>query len=136
MTTPRSPVDSGSSFDMSAVASRSMLKEPIRLTLITLVEIRERHRAVAADHPLGDADAGAIHQHPRRAMRLGRRGDGGFGGGGIGDVAGHRHAADFGGHGFGELGVEVEDRDLGALRRQPARGAAPSPDAPPVTMAA
>ena len=36
ITTPRSPVASGSSFDISAVASRSMLKEPIRLTLITL----------------------------------------------------------------------------------------------------
>ena len=36
ITTPRSPVDSGSSFDMSAVASRSMLNEPIRLTWITL----------------------------------------------------------------------------------------------------
>ena len=35
MTTPRSPVDNGSSFDMPDVASRSMLKEPIRLTLIT-----------------------------------------------------------------------------------------------------
>jgi hypothetical protein len=35
ITTPRSPVSSGSSFDISAVASRSMLNEPIRLTFIT-----------------------------------------------------------------------------------------------------
>ena len=36
ITTPRSPLASGSSFDIGAVASRSMLNEPIRLTLITL----------------------------------------------------------------------------------------------------
>ncbi len=80
-----------------------------------LVEIGKRHRAFAADHPLGDADAGAIHQHPRRAMGLGRRGDGGFRGGRVGDVADHRDAADLGGDAFGELGVEVAHGDLGAL---------------------
>src|ERR1700742_362976 len=36
MTTPRSPVASGCSFDISVVASRSMLKEPIRLTRMIL----------------------------------------------------------------------------------------------------
>jgi hypothetical protein len=36
ITTPRSPVASGSSFDMPDVASRSILNEPIKLTLITL----------------------------------------------------------------------------------------------------
>ena len=100
MMTPRSPVDSGSSFDISAAASRSMLKEPIRLTLITLLEIGERHRAVAADHPLGHADAGAIDQHARRAMRLGRGDDGGFRGRRVGDVADNRDALDLGGDGF------------------------------------
>ncbi len=34
------------------------------------------------------------------------------------------------------VGVEVEHRDLGALRRQQRAVAAPNPDAPPVTMAA
>ena len=49
-------------------------------------------------------------------------GDGGFGRGAVRDVADHGNAADLGGDGFGELGVEVAYRDLGALRRQPARG--------------
>ena len=79
------------------------------------VEIGKRHRAVAADHALGDADAGAVDQHARRAMRLGGRGDRGFRRGRIGDVADHGDAADLGGDGFGELGVEVAYRDLGAL---------------------
>ena len=55
-------------------------------------------------------------------MRLGGRGDGGFGRGGVRNVADHGDAADFGGDGFGELGVEVAYRDLGALRGEPARG--------------
>ena len=30
------------------------------------IEIAERHRAFLADHALGDADAGTVHQHARR----------------------------------------------------------------------
>ena len=55
-------------------------------------------------------------------MGLGGRDDGGFGGGCIGDVADHGDTADFGGDGFGEFGVEVAYRNLGALGCKPARG--------------
>jgi len=55
-------------------------------------------------------------------MRLRRRRYRGFGGRRIGHVADHGDAADFSRDALGELGVEVADRDLGALRGQPARG--------------
>ena len=48
--------------------------------------------------------------------------DGGFRRGRVGDVADHRDTADLGGDGFGELGIEIAHRDLGALRGEPARG--------------
>ena len=49
-------------------------------------------------------------------------GNGGFGGGGVGDVAGYGDALDLGGNRLGELGIEIEDRDFGALRRKLPRG--------------
>ena len=55
-------------------------------------------------------------------MRLGSGNDRGLGRRRIGDVADDGNAADFGRDAFGELGIEVADRDLGALRGQPARG--------------
>ncbi len=86
------------------------------------VEIGERHRALAADHPLGDADAGAIHQHPRRAMGLRRRDDGGLGGGRVGDIADHRDALDLSRNAFGERGIEIAHGNPRALRCEPACG--------------
>ena len=86
------------------------------------VEIGQRHRAVAADHALGNADAGAIDQHPRRTMGFGRLRDGGFRGSCIGYVADDRRALDLGGDALGEFGVEIAHRNLRALRGQPARG--------------
>ena len=58
-------------------------------------------------------------------MGLRRRDDGGLGGGRVGDVAGHREAADFGGNALRELGVEVADRDPGAFACQATRGRRP-----------
>ena len=86
------------------------------------LEIGKRVRRVAADHALGNTDAGAIDQHARRAVRLGGLRDGSLRRGGIGDVAGDGHALELGRDALGELGVEVEHRDLRALRRQLSRG--------------
>ncbi len=86
------------------------------------VEIGERHRAIAADHPFCHSDAGAIHQYPRWTMGLRRRDDRGLGGTCVGDVADNRDTSDFGGDAFRELGIEVAHGDPGALRCQPARG--------------
>ncbi len=58
-------------------------------------------------------------------MGLRRRDDGGLGGGRIGDVAGHRDAADFGGNALRKRGIEVADGNPGALAGKPARGRRP-----------
>ena len=79
-------------------------------------------RPFATDDALGDADAGAVHQHARRPMRLRRRNHGRLAGRGIGDVAGHRDTADLLGQFLGQFYVEVAYRDLGALRRKLSRG--------------
>ena len=79
------------------------------------LEVGQRLGAIAADHALGDADAGAIDEHPRGPMRRGgfgdRRSDGGF----IRDVACDREAADRLGRLFRRGRIEVEDRDLRCL---------------------
>ena len=49
-----------------------MLKVPVRLTAMTLLEVVERHRPVAADHALGRPDAGAIDQDAGRAVLVAR----------------------------------------------------------------
>jgi hypothetical protein len=73
-------------------------------------------------HPFCHADAGAIDQHPRRAVRLGCLADGGFCRGGVGDVADHGDATDLRSDAFGQFCVEVAYGDLRALRGEPARG--------------
>ncbi len=49
-----------------------MLNVPIRLTLMTLSKSASGMKKPSrkADHALGNADAGAIDQHPRGAMGL------------------------------------------------------------------
>ena len=99
-----------------------MLKEPIRLTLITLSKSAS---AIGPSLPITrlatpmPAQFTSTRAGPWAAGGLGDRG---FRRGRVGNVADHGDAADLGGDGFGELGVEIADRDLGALRREPARG--------------
>jgi hypothetical protein len=71
---------------------------------------------------LGDADAGAVHQNARRAVRRSGFGDRCFRRGGIGNVADHGDAADLGGNALGKLFIEIADGDLRALGGEPARG--------------
>ena len=89
------------------------------------VEIGKRMRPIAADDALGDADAGAVDQHPRRAMRgLGlrdRRARRGL----IRDVADNGEAAERPGRLLARRRVEIEHRHAGAfggkrLGRRPA----------------
>ena len=109
---------SGSSFDISAVASRSMLKEPIRLTLITLSKSASgigpsrpiTRLATPMPAQLTSTRAGPWAFAAAHDRGLGRRR--------VGDVADHRDAPDLGGDAFGELGIEVAHGDLGALRRR------------------
>ena len=122
ITTPRSPVASGSSFDISAAASRSMLKEPIRLTLITLSKSAS---GIGPSRPITRLAT------PMPAQFTSTRA-----GPWALDAAAMAASADAASAtsqttatplisaatAFGEFGVEVAHRDLGALRREPARG--------------
>ena len=136
MTTPRSPVASGSSFDISAVASRSMLKEPIRLTLITrsksasaigpsrpitrlatpmpaqFTSTRAGPCALAACATAASADA-ASETSQTTAMPL-----------------------DLGGDLSASLALRSHTATLAPCAASLRAVAAPSPDAPPVTIAA
>ena len=99
-----------------------MLKEPIRLTLITLSKSAS---GIGPSRPitrLATPMPAQLTSTRAGPWALDAADDGGFRRGGIGDVADHRDAPDLGGDAFGELGVEIAHRDLGALRRQPARG--------------
>jgi hypothetical protein len=89
------------------------------------LEIGERHRTVAADHPARRPDAGAVHHDPRgavvRAHVLERRRDAVR----IGDVACRSGPADLRRDGFRARRVAVEDSDLRAERREPPRRRGP-----------
>ena len=99
-----------------------MLKVPVRLIGDHLLEVLERHRAVAADHALGRADAGAIDQDAGRAVLVARFLQRGRGAVGAGDVAADGDAADLRRGRLRAVEVDVEAGDLGAGRGELRRG--------------
>jgi hypothetical protein len=92
-----------------------------------LGEHAEVVRAVLGDGTGGAADAGAVHRDPRSAELLDHGLDRGLGAGGIRHVGLDEDSADLPGLLLAELFLQIEDRDLGACRRQRRRrGAAQS----------
>ena len=91
------------------------------------LERGQRHRPVASDDASGGADAGAVHQQPRRPVRLARLRNRGLGGRGIGDIAGDADAADALRARLGRGLVDVEHRHAAAGARQALRGRGPQP---------
>ena len=78
-------------------------------------ELRQRIDAVLADDALRAADAGAVHQHARDAVRGFGLGDRGLDRVLVGDVGVQRDALHFGGDLFGVFLVLVDHADLRAL---------------------
>jgi hypothetical protein len=105
-----------------------MLNEPIRLSLDHLLKIGKRHRTITPDHAPCSSDTGAVDQQARGSMRACC--------GGIGLVADDRNPIDLGRDAFGQFCVEITDRYSGTCAASFRAVAAPSPDAPAVTMAA
>ena len=85
-------------------------------------EILERHRPVAADDAARRRDAGAVDEDARRPELVARLRDGSGGLVGVDHVAGDGDAADLRRHLRRRLDVDVEDRHLGAERRELRRG--------------
>src|SRR5262249_24803779 len=85
-------------------------------------EFRQRIDAVLAYHALRAADAGAVHQHARHAMRGFRLRNRGLHRLLVGDVGMQRDALDLGRDLFGIFLVLVEHADLGAFGRHGAGG--------------
>ena len=92
--TPRSPLSSGAAFASDAGDEPDQVEGADQIDVDDLREVGERLRAVAPDDALGDADAGAIDEDARRAMRGLGRGDSGLGRGRVRDVAGEGDAAE------------------------------------------
>ena len=115
--TPRSPSSSGSACPITKAARRMTLKVPIRLTWMTWENIA---RSCGADLRWcgGPPDAGAIHHHARYTELLDHGLDRCLGVGPVGDIGLDEEAANFGRLGIPQLVLKVEDRDLGARRRQ------------------
>ena len=108
---------------MRSAASR-MLNEPIRLTSMIFLKA-SREGAVLVDGGDGVADAGAIHQHARRAMRLGRPRPAPPWRRLRCDVAADADAADFLGDAFAPSLLRSKQATLAllaAIRRSPRRG--------------
>ena len=114
MTTPRSP-SIGSSLRHLRRREADHVEGSDEVDPDHFLEVGQRLRAFAADHALGDADAGAIDEHPRDSMRRGGFGERRAGGRFVRDVACDREAADRLGRLLRCCGIEVEDRDLRAL---------------------
>src|SRR5690606_7463648 len=68
------------------------------------------------------AGAGAVHEDAFLPDRGARLGEGGIDRGVVGDVAFAEHAAEFGGDRLALFFLQVEDRDLDALRGERTRG--------------
>jgi L-alanine-DL-glutamate epimerase-like enolase superfamily enzyme len=99
-----------------------MLKLPIRLTVMVLLNRASAVRALLA-HGLGRRrDAGAVDQAHQLAHGQGR-GHGGLAVGFLADVALDELAADLRRHGLAALDLQVGDHDLAAVGRQHARRA-------------
>ena len=99
------------------VIERDALGVPT-LTGSNRVDLARALVPVAADDPLGRADARAVDENAGGPVRSFRPGDRSFCGGRVADVAGDRNAADGLRDGFGGCAVEVEYSDFRALGRQ------------------
>ena len=107
---------------MPAATSRIMLKVPIRLMRMTRSKsssgIGPSRPTMRLAGPM-PAQLTRMRAGPCSAAAFFDRGFGAFG---VGDVAGDRDALDVDRHLGGGFFVDVEDRHLGAARRQRARG--------------
>ena len=85
------------------------------------LELRELHRAVAAQHAAGTEDAGAVHRHVQAAEEVLRCGDIGDDAGFVGDIGAEIACvglAESGDGGRALVVVDVEQGDLAAMGDQ------------------
>ena len=118
MMIPRSPASSGGNDCMSAAAKPHGVERADQVDANGALELGERHRSLAADDALGLTNAGAIdHDAGGTVLRV-RLFDRGFGCVRAADVTLDCKATDFAGDSLGGIHVDVEQRNLGAGRRQ------------------
>ncbi len=114
-----------------------MLKVPIRLTRTTFSKSPSGvGAAVLADDADRIADAGAVDEDARGAVRRFRLGERRGGGRVAGDVADDGHAADRPGDLLGRRRLRSATATFAPLAASASAVARPSPDPPPVTIAA
>ena len=101
---------------MCKAHSRKLLKVPTRFTWMTKLKAARIQRAVSAHRAGGGADAGTIDIDVDRAEACHHAVDRGFHGGGIRDIGRESGCivAQFARGLVGEVGIEVQDRDLAA----------------------
>src|ERR1700735_127080 len=107
---PRSPACSGSRFSMEAPASRNALKVPIKLMAMTRSKSANGIGPSGPAKALGGPQPGAVVRSAGDAVIGLGLGEGRFGRGAVGDVAGDRDAVDVDRHFGGGFMVDVEDR--------------------------
>ena len=113
-----------------------MLKVPIRLTRITFSKSASGWGPSRPSDAFGDADAGAIDQHPRGPMRRGGFGDRRAGGRFVGDVADDGEAPTALAASSAAAALRSNTATFAPLAASASAVARPSPEPPPVTIAA
>ena len=125
--TPRSPSSSGSSCAHIGRRQPQQIEAADQVDADNLFERGKRHRPFTPDDAPCDAHTGAIHQHPRRPVRLARFRNGGFGGCGISDIAGHAEPTDTLRARLDRLPIDVEHRHAAAGTCESLCGRSPQP---------